>query len=168
MGGLQVRVLEVFSTMRNVIGICPRSQQFFRLSECRLVHRCSHTDWLDHLTSDQVRLERAEERLANQEYKLREKAREHGRRIATAMARRVDRVFTPRRLNPDDVRAVLDPIDFIAFKGMSANSIKGICLLDRMSKANRTVQRSIEKCVEQEKYEWLTLRISDAGEISTE
>lgn len=50
------------------------------------------------------------------------------------------------------------------------NSIKNIVLLDREVKESdyRTVQRSIERVVELENYEWQTLRIKEDGGIKVE
>ncbi len=63
------------------------------------------------------------------------------------------------------------PIDYIVFKGMKdSDSIKGILLLDREAKDgnHRTIQRSIEKVVEHENYEWQTLRAQEDGKIRVE
>lgn len=66
------------------------------------------------------------------------------------------------------MKPLLNPVDYIGFKGMSANNIKSVCLLDRKVKPNTAIQRSIERCVANARYEWLTLRISDDGQIKTE
>jgi hypothetical protein len=48
--------------------------------------------------------------------------------------------------------------------------IKNIILLDRQAKDgnHRAIQKSIEKVVERENYEWQTLRILEDGKIKTE
>ena len=47
---------------------------------------------------------------------------------------KIDPVFTPRRLNPDDAKVLFHPIDFVVFDGMkNADQVKRIVLLDRES-----------------------------------
>ena len=50
------------------------------------------------------------------------------------------------------------------------NSIKNIDLLDRDTKEgnHRVIQKSIERVVEKESYEWQTLRIQENGKINVE
>ena len=60
------------------------------------------------------------------------------------------------------------PIDYLVFKGMKeSGSVKGVLLLDREAKDgnHRAVQKSIEKVVERENYEWQTLRVKEDGKI---
>jgi len=116
-------------------------------------------------------LDRAEERLNEREEDLREKARAKGRKMAQLRIRRIDQVFTPRGLNPDDAKVIFHPIDYVVFKGMkSEGPMKEIVFLDRDTRSadRRKIQRSIEKALEQEKYEWLTIRIHDDGTIREE
>ena len=85
--------------------------------------------------------------------------------------KKIDPIFSPRKLNPDDAKVIFHPIDYIVFNGMKApEPIKNIILLDRQAKDgnHRALQRSIEKVVEKENYEWQTLRILEDGKIKTE
>jgi hypothetical protein len=49
-------------------------------------------------------------------------------------------------------------------------SIKNIVLLDRETKecSHRAIQKSIERVVEKESYEWQTLRVHEDGKIKVE
>jgi predicted Holliday junction resolvase-like endonuclease len=74
-------------------------------------------------------------------------------------------------LNPDDAKVLFHPVDYVVFKGMkSAGPIKEIAFLDRetKSKERRTIQKSIERAVEKEHYEWLTIRVNEDGSIREE
>ncbi len=67
------------------------------------------------------------------------------------MIRRVDPVFTPRKLNADDAKVIFHPIDYVFFNGMKkGSSIKNVVLLDRQEKwkSHQFLQRSIERVVE--------------------
>jgi predicted Holliday junction resolvase-like endonuclease len=82
----------------------------------------------------------------------------------------VSPVRKPHNLNPDDAKVIFHPIDYVVFDGMKKESIKNIILLDRQEKGtdHRALQRSIEKVVERENYEWQTLRVQEDGKIKEE
>lgn len=165
-------VLQFFNLRRKIFGVCPRSGEFFRLSDCALFTRTAPgADWMDRLDAAGTRLDLAEERLGEREESLREAARRQGRRLAQALARKLDAVFTPRRLDPDDAKVLFHPVDYLVFKGMkSGPSTSDLIFLDRQTRDSdhRQIQRSIEKVVEQGRYEWLTLRVKDDGSIQEE
>jgi predicted Holliday junction resolvase-like endonuclease len=166
------KLYEFFSIQRRIFGLCPKSGQLFRLSDCKVYLKTRPTkDWMDEITEEGDRLTKLEERLDEKEESLRERAREKGRKTAQRAIRKVDAVFTPRRLNPDDAKVLFHPVDYVVFKGMkSAGPIKEIAFLDRetKSKERRTIQKSIERAVEKEHYEWLTIRVNEDGSIREE
>lgn len=165
-------VLQFFNLKRKIFGVCPRSGEFFRLSDCALFTRTAPgADWMDRLEAAASRLAVAEERLGDREESLREAGRRQGRRLAQALARKLDAVFTPRRLDPDDAKVLFHPVDYLVFKGMkSGPSISDLIFLDRETRDSdhRQVQRSIEKVIVRGQYEWLTLRVNDDGTIKEE
>jgi predicted Holliday junction resolvase-like endonuclease len=82
--------------------------------------------------------------------------------------KKIDRIFTPRGLNPDDAKVLFHPIDYVVFNGMKDNNmIRDIVLLDRERRdmLSRRLQRSIEKTIESGNYEWRTISIDERGEI---
>jgi predicted Holliday junction resolvase-like endonuclease len=86
-------------------------------------------------------------------------------------AKKIDPIFTPRKLNPDDAKVIFHPIDYVVFNGMkNAKSIKNIVLLDREAReaGHRAVQRSIERVVGRSNYEWQTIRVLEDGKIKVE
>jgi predicted Holliday junction resolvase-like endonuclease len=126
---------------------------------------------MDKIDSENERINKAEEKLEEEKEEIREKAREKGRKLAQLAVKKIDPIFTPRKLNPDDAKVIFHPIDYIVFNGMKEReSIKNIILLDRQEKGtdHRALQRSIEKVVEHENYEWQTLRVQEDGKIKLE
>ena len=125
---------------------------------------------MDKITLEENRLDRLEEKLAEKKKDLQEKAREAGRKLAQRAVKKIDPVFTPHKLNPDDAKVIFHPIDYLVFNGMKKESIKNIILLDRQEKGteHRALQKSIEKVVERENYEWQTLRVQEDGKIKVE
>jgi hypothetical protein len=76
-------ILGFFTIQRNIFGLCPRSGQLFRLSDCEVYLKTRPTqDWMDEIDAESERLERLEERLLEKEGAIRDKARDKGRRLA--------------------------------------------------------------------------------------
>ena len=166
---MQSDMVKFFALQRQVFGICPCCGEFLRLSDCTVfLKRRPVTDWMDELAKKQDRVDRGFEKLGEKEEELREVAREKGRRLARKTVRKIDPIFTPRKLNPDDAKVLFHPVDYIVFDGMKNKKvIRGIVLLDRKAgtKQHRTLQRSIEKTIEKEHYDWATVQVADDGSI---
>lgn len=162
-------LVRFFSLQRQIFGICPHSGQFFRLSDCKIYMRSRPgRDWMDGLEEEANRLDEMESRIERARDEIQEKAREKGRAQANRIVRKLDRVFTPRRLNPDDAKVLFHPIDYVVFSGMKEDGgARKIVLLDRIEKSeeHREVQRSIESAVNRGRYEWKTLRVKDDGSV---
>ncbi len=164
-------ILNFFALQQRIFGVCPECAEFFRLSECKIYSQEKpEPDWMDTIEQEAEKLEETEAEIKEQEKKLREAAREKGRRLAQRTVKKIDPVFTPRRLNPDDAKVVFHPIDYIVFDGVKADHPKNILLLDRETRgsASRALQRSIEKTVECGSYEWQTMRVHEDGKIEVE
>ena len=165
-------IIKFFKLQRQIFGVCPNSNNFFRLSDARVYLKSRPPrDWLENIVDENDRLGRREESLANRERALRNVARLRGRRSAQKMAKKIDTVFTPLHINPDDTKVIFHPVDYVVFNGMNSlngeGKIKKLILLDRHEKhaEHKKLQRSIEKAVEKGSYDWLTLRIQDSGKI---
>jgi predicted Holliday junction resolvase-like endonuclease len=157
-----------YRIQRNIFGVCPRSGDLFRLSDCKVYLRARPTkDWMDDLERQQELLSRKEEKLDEREEELREAARVKGRKRALQVIKRVDPVFTPRKLNPDDAKVLFHPIDYLVFNGMKSGAVSNLILLDRKgaTKQRIGVQNSVEKVIERGNYEWRTLRVEDDGTV---
>lgn len=164
-------IVKFFTIQRQIFGICPHSCQLFRLSDCKVYRKVKPThDWMDKLESEETRLDGIEERIEAKKDDMQEKAREKGRQEADKQVKKVDRVFSPRKLNPDDAKVLFHPIDYVVFNGMKNNEIKNLLLLDRQTKSadHRRLQSSIEKTIERGNFEWVTLRVEENGEIKEE
>jgi predicted Holliday junction resolvase-like endonuclease len=161
-------LIRFYRVQRNIFGICPHSGHIFRLSDCKVFLRTKpKRDWKDELNHESDRLDRGEERLDEREEQLREVARKKGRKQAFQTIKRIDTVFAPRKLNPDDAKVLFHPVDYIVFDGMKTAAMKNLLLLDRSGTTGdrRALQRSIEKTVSRGNYEWVTISIDDDGRV---
>jgi hypothetical protein len=165
-------ILFFFAAQRNIFGVCPRSGELFRLSDCKVYLKGRpQKDWKDGLDAIGGKLDAAEEKLDEKEDSMREKARRKGRRLAGRTIRKIDSVFTPRRLNPDDAKVIFHPVDYIVFCGMKGDGpIRRIVLLDRIpnSPDHHRIQDSIASTLAKDRYEWKTIRVQEDGQISEE
>lgn len=165
-------MIEFFSIQRQIFGICPHSGQFFRLSDCKVYRKTKPThDWMNKLEAEDARLSKIEERIDEKKSEFQEKARAKGRLAASTQIKKIDRVFSPRKINPDDAKVLFHPIDYVVFNGMkNVGPMKNIVLLDRESKSadHRGLQKSIEKTIARGNYEWVTLRVEENGGIKEE
>lgn len=103
--------------------------------------------------------------------KTKEKIREQGRREAARNIKKVDPIFTPRRIDPQDVTLLFTPIDFVVFKGITANKLtERILFLTRQadSAAQEKTILSIDKTIRKGAVKFVEVRISDTGTISYE
>lgn len=163
-----------FRYQRQIFGICPCCGEFFRLSDCKIAQdEKEPSDWLEKLKNEDRQLTNREAKLEQQLETLRVEARNEGRKTAGRLVKKVDKVFTPQKLNPDDAKVIFHPVDYLVFNGMKNQQVEGlknIIFLDAAQKLKeaKTIQRSLEKAIEQEKYEWLTLRVRNDGQIEEE
>lgn len=171
----QQDMLIFFEYQRQIFGICPCCGDFFRLSDTKIYKdERKSTDWLDKLGKEEEKIQLLQEKLDEDMDFYKEQAREKGRKQATKMIKKVDKVFLPQKLNPDDAKVIFHPVDFVIFNGMKAGSngdaLKSIILLDSEKKTTdqKRIQKSIIQSVEKENYEWLTIRVDNDGSITQE
>lgn len=165
-------MIKFFDLQRHIFGTCPKCNNFFRLSDSKIfLKKKPVLDWMDEIELEGQKLDTREQEILEKKKELQKEASEKGRRLAQQSVRKIDSVFTPRKLDPDDAKVILNPIDYVVFNGMNtAESIKNIVLLDRQTKPpqHRKIQKSIERVIEREKYEWQTLRVGKDGRIGVE
>jgi len=165
-------ISKLLTLQRRIFGICPHCNDFFRLSDCKIYTKKKPLlDWKDKIERESEKIDSLEEKIIEMKKELQEKAREKGRRIANRVVKKIDPIFFPRKLNPDDAKVIFHPIDYIVFNGMkSREPMKNIVLLDRKTRisSHKKLQRSIENTINHERYEWLTMRVDDDGKVCTE
>ena len=168
-------MLLFFQYQRQIFGICPCCGEFYRLSDCKIYKdEKAPTDWLDKIAKEERRLDTKESIIEEKLEELRASSREIGRKKATRLVKKVDTVFAPQKLNPDDAKVIFHPVDFVVFNGMkdaaNGDALKNIVLLDgqKRSTEGKKIQKNLAKVIEKENYEWLTLRVDNEGGITQE
>jgi predicted Holliday junction resolvase-like endonuclease len=103
------------------------------LSDCKIYKdERKSSDWLDKLGNEERKLDMLEAKIQEDLDFYKEVAREKGRKEANKKMKKVDKIFTPQKLNPDDAKVVFHPVDFVVFNGMkngsSGEALKNIIL----------------------------------------
>ena len=161
-------VVELFQDFQRIFGLCPCCGEPFRLSDAGLYFKAppppSPWDELDVLRD---RLVRAQERLANDEDRLREQARTDGQLEIQRRLRSLTGYFRRRRIDLRDVNLLFHPIDYVAFRGLSEGRCTSVEFLDHEPDTARheKLQRSIDTAIRAGNVEWLTMRITDDGSV---
>ena len=160
-------LLNFYKIQHEIFGICPNSKQFFRLSSCRIyTTKKPEHDWLKIIEDKQNKIELLVKRFHEQES---ERLNIEGKRQADKIIRKIDKIFRPKKLNPNDSFGIFNPIDFVVFDGMDKGKVKRVLLLDSYKKSTeRDLQDSIKNVVKQKKYKFQTLRIDDNGRVTEE
>jgi predicted Holliday junction resolvase-like endonuclease len=168
-------LLKFFSLQRQIFGVCPHTGNIFRLSDCNVyLKKKPEHDWMKKLEVEFEKISKAEQKLDDKEYRIREVAKERGRKEAAKRTRKIDKIFSPLKLNADDSKVIFHPVDFVVFNGMKKISpntkLKEIVLLDskKSNPDKKRLQQSIDKVIEKDNYEWITMRVLENGDIREE
>ncbi len=165
-------LFEEYQTFRKILAVCPCGK-LHRVSDLQLKSKAKIEEktWLDEFDLASNKLLAKEQAFEEQKEKLRQAEIEKGRKEAQkAFYKAVCPSLRKLNLNPFDIKAILHPIDFVAFNGMTdEKSINDIQLLAREQCAILDpIRRQIKKAVEAKRYDWQVARIDNNGEITME
>lgn len=164
-----MNTVRLFQDFQRLYGFCPCCGEPFRLSDATLFYRAPRprTAW-DELDAERDRLARAEERLLEDAARLRERAKQDGRKEMERRLYGLIEFFRTQRIALRDMKLLFHPVDYVVFRGLSEGKCTGVEFLDGepSSAAHERLQRSIEKTVEAGEYSWITMRIENDGRVS--
>ena len=166
-----MNVVAFLQESSRIFGVCPCCGELFRLSDAQVfIRRAPPRTPFDELEDARRKLLAAIERYEAKEEALRAKALELGQAAARRRLKQIAGPFVRRRIDPQDVKVVFSPVEFIAFRGMSAGMVSKIELIDRpaKSRAQESMQNSLAKAVAAGHYEWKVLRITEDGRVVSE
>ena len=157
---------------RHIFGVCPHCADLFRLVDIHVSYTSKYVpDWLDKINKKHEELEEKMSDLKDRERELKDKAiekvksKELPKRLKKIVPSLVDSGF-----NPQDVKTLFHPVDFVVFDGMSEGEVKRIVFLDHSNiDGNRKVlQQMIGGVIKTQSYHWTTIRISESGKVNLE
>lgn len=164
-------LISVFQDFKKIYGICPCCGDPFRLSEATLSVRSSPLKTpFDKLEDDRKAVERAREHLDSLSFRLQDKARQKGKKLAQFRLRAFSAFFARRKLDLRDVKVLFDPVDYVVFRNLCDDLCSEIVFVDREPDTMRRekVQSSLERALRRGNVEWKTIRIADNRTITIE
>ena len=163
------QLFEEFQAFRRILCVCPCCGELVRISDLKLKGKGSVAKtWLDKFEKKEQEIANKLEKFDEREAKLREIAVAKGRKEATKVFNNaILPSFKILKLDPFDVKPILNPVDFVVFKGMNQEEVKDIIFLSKMcqSPSLNATRLQIEKVIADKKYEWQVARIDENGSI---
>jgi predicted Holliday junction resolvase-like endonuclease len=167
------RIQKIISLYRHIFCACPCGC-VFRLSDTQIIERAvkAPRDWLARLDFAINRLERKQERAeeafeAKRDAIVRRERRRAQRLCDTAVCSVISN-FKELAINSADVKTIFSPIRFVVFDGLSEREPRRIRFLDSPATTNyhEQLQRSVENTINRGNFEWSTIRVTDAGNVT--
>ena len=166
-------LFEEFGELRKILCICPCCGEIVRVSDLHLkVKKPIFKTWLDTYEAKIIAMSKKEEKFSEKEKKIRERAVEKGRNEAKKIVNNVVLpIFRKLKLNPFDVKPILNPIDFLVFDGMTdKDKIKNIIFLSKISNIEslNLIRKQIKEIISKRNYLWQVGRIDNVGGLTFE
>jgi predicted Holliday junction resolvase-like endonuclease len=154
---------------RRVCVICPCCDSVFRLSETTPYFRSPppRTPW-DDLDGIQFKVERAVTRLEKDRAVLRQRALDDGRQEMRRRLRKIAAFYRRQRIELEDLKLLFDPVDYVAFRGMSSRRCTSVQFIDceATSRRQERLQLSLESALKAGNVSWVTMRVADNGHVT--
>ena len=159
---------KMFGKLGQIMGVCPCCGELFYLSEARpYLDGKRPKSELDGLRSAEWRLIRQEQALDEAEEELREVARKAGQRAAKKLLRKIDPVFSGAGYDPQDVKVIFSPVNYIVFDGLAERCPRRILLLAQppQDRITEEIHTSIALAIHKGNIDFKTLHVDDGGQV---
>ncbi|MBZ5522455.1 MAG: hypothetical protein LAP21_09470 [Acidobacteriia bacterium] len=168
-------LIQTIDGLQEILAICPCCGEVFRMVDAKFIfpakraRSCEYLDLValeDHVAEEDFRLTAAQEKFAKQLEAQRRQLAELGRRMAKKRMKKIDPVFSVNKIDPQDVKVIFEPVEYIIFHGL--NSESGVKLIELVSRqpdttALETTLKSIDRTIESGNVEFETLRMQVDG-----
>lgn len=170
------RMLSFIKDGQAIICVCPCCDEIFQIMHARFIFptskpgKCLYGEIKaisNRVAREEQDLNLIEERYNNWIQKIKERSRDSGRRLAKRKLIKVDHIFSARKIDPQDVKVIFDPIEYCIFSGMTKESIRSIDLISRMpnNKSSEKNIKEISSAIKKGDYSFDTMRIDANGVI---
>jgi len=168
-------LIQTIDGLQELLAVCPCCGEIFRLVEGKFLfpQLRQRESVYTKIVKAEAQLDDEARMLCEEEQALQEHLDEQrsglrmlGRQNAKNRLKKIDPVFSGQNINPQDVKAIMDPIEYIIFHGHKSDDRCGcIELVSRspVSKKQEMITKSIRSVVENERVEFETLRMLDDG-----
>jgi predicted Holliday junction resolvase-like endonuclease len=168
-------LLQTIDGIQEVLGICPCCGEIFRLVEAKFIFprkRPRTSEYLGLVTlENNIATECEILALAEAEFdealeEQREQLREKGRKLAKNKLKQIDPTFSGNNINPQDVKALLHPVEYVIFHGL--NTSEGVDIVEFVSRSPRNklqeqIVTSIDATIRNGDVSFESLHMGDDG-----
>lgn len=161
--------VQMFNQLKIIHCMCPKCENIMRVSDLKL-HSKEKTEktWLDEFNAKEKKIDSQEEKFEEEESDMRKQAVERGRnQVQKIINQSINKNFAKLKYDPYDVKAILHPIDFVAFNGMNKGQVENVTLLSNKI-ANphmQSLHSAIAEAIKTKSYDWKVMRVSQNGEV---
>lgn len=168
-------LIQTIDGIQEVLAICPCCGEIFRLVEGKFIFPQKRPKTCEYLelaaletkvSTEDVRLSSAEERFEEKLNGQKQQLIAQGRRQAKQKLKKIDPTFSAREIDPQDVKVIFDPVEYIIFHGLSSeNGVNLVEFVSRSpeSKTQEGIVQSIDKTIRNGDVEFETLHMRDDG-----
>ena len=165
--------------MQELLAVCPCCGEIFRLVEGKFVfpekrpEPCEYFELYGferRLDKEEQRLSSAEERFEERLKAQRQKLTDLGRKKAKRKLRRIDPTFSAKNIDPQDVKVIFDPVEYVIFHGLNSDYEVGLVEFvsrvpqnTRQESTAKSIERAIERAIRSGNVDFETLRLKDDG-----
>jgi predicted Holliday junction resolvase-like endonuclease len=184
-------IIAFYQEQQHIFGICPCCTNVFQLSECAISVKGKKITIpeVKEITNLQNQVARLEERIGDLDGKLYDQQdkyteleqeikdmeshvtkryRNAGRKQALKQISKVDKVFTKRNIDPRDIRLIFNPVEYVAFNGLTEQEVQSISFVTKQMQNSRQeiAINSLEKTIKSGNLEFVIIRIDENGQIT--
>jgi predicted Holliday junction resolvase-like endonuclease len=171
-------LLQTIDGLQEVLGICPCCGELFRLIEAkfvfpkRLPRPCEFLELLAlerHCGDEDARMTAAEERFEQKFADQCEQLREEARIRVKRRMKIIDPTFTARNIDPQDVKAIFHPVEYIVFNGLcSGGGVDHLKFISRtpQTRAQEILVNSMDATVRGGNIEFEILHLKNDGSFA--
>lgn len=168
-------LIQTIDGIQEILGICPCCGELFRLVEGKFVFpqkAVKSCDYLDvvslekRVATENEHVTRAEDRFQAKLDEQQERLALKGQKQAKRKLKKIDPVFSARDIDPQDVKVIFDPVEYVIFHGLSSETgVSQLEFISRqpVSRLHEVTTRSIERAIKNGDVSFETLRLKDDG-----
>lgn len=168
-------LVQTIDGIQEVLAICPCCGEIFRLVEGKFIfpQKRPRTSEYSALVSFENKLASEDERLSASEERFETRLDEQraalvaiGQKKAKKKLKKIDPTFSGRNIDPQDVKVIFDPVEYVIFHGLSSEAgVNSVEFVSRPpeSKTQEGTVKSIDKSIRSGNVEFETLHMNNDG-----
>lgn len=162
--------VDMFNQLKTIHCMCPNCDGLMRVSDLKLVSKeKTEKTWLDTFDIKEKKIDEKEEKFADEESDIREQSRKRGReQVPKLINKSLVKNFLKLKYDPYDVKAILHPVDFVAFKGMNKGQVEHVSLLSSKTTNPHmnNHHKAIAEAIKTKSYDWKVLHVAEDGTVT--